>query len=91
MDLSSLVLSEAGQKENTSTKTEAEFCFTCSIKGLFGLKEIESISQHLEQSKTEKNNSSKAFREKLMKRVAGQVEAKLFQAQVLKNCVFREI
>ena len=86
VDLSSLASLEDEQEGNTSSSTEAGFCFTCSIKGLFGSKEVESISQHLE-SKTEKNNSSKVFRKKLMKRVVGQVEAKLFQAQVLKNCV----
>ena len=50
VDLSSLASLEDEQEENTSSKTEAEFCFTCSVKGLFGFKEIESINQHLEQS-----------------------------------------
>ena len=87
VDLSSLALSEAEQEENTNSSTEAEFCFTCSVKEWLGIQEIENISQHLEQSKTGKNNTSKVFREKLMKRVAGQVEVKLYQAQFLKNCV----
>ena len=90
VNLSSLALLETEQEKDTNASTQADFCFTCSDKEQLKFKEIESLKL-LNQSQTQKKNLSTVFREKLMKRVAGQVEVKLFQAQFLKNCVIGNI
>lgn len=73
-DLSSLAL----KKERASKITEGGFCFTCFGKNVFGFSEIKETTKTLQ---------SKSFKEKLQKRVIGQIESKLFQVGIHKACV----
>ena len=74
VDLSSLDL----EKESGSrSDTEGEFCFTCSVRKIFGFGEIKETALAVQ---------SKAFKEKLQKRVIGQIESKIFQTKVLRAC-----
>ena len=69
------------KKSGAPKDTAAEFCFSCFVKGGFGLGEIKETAQEIQ---------SKAFMEKLKKRVIGQIESKIFQAQVLRACVTQD-
>ena len=74
MDLSSLDLEEISP---SSEDTTAKFCFSCSIKEIFGFGELKETTQALQ---------SKTFMDKLRKRVIGQIESKIFQTKVLQAC-----
>ena len=75
VDISSL----ASEKKSGSPKdTTAEFCFTCSVKGIFGFGEVKETARAIQ---------TKAFMEKLTKRVIGQIESKIFQTKMLRACV----
>ena len=69
------------KKSGAPKDTAAEFCFSCFVKGGFGLGEIKETAQEIQ---------SKAFMKKLKKRVIGQIESKIFQAQVLRACVTQD-
>ena len=73
VDLSSLSLKESSLKK----KTEGGFCFNCILQK-FGFGEIKETVQTLQ---------SKAFKQKLQKRVIGQIQAKIYQTQMLRACV----
>ena len=64
-------------KGSKTIKTVAEFCFTCFFKKNYGFEELKEAADAVQ---------SKAFREKLQKRVIGQIESKLFQTKVLRAC-----
>ena len=69
------------KKSGAPKDTAAEFCFSCFVKGGFGFGEIKETAQEIQ---------SKAFMKKLKKRVIGQIESKIFQAQVLRACVTQD-
>ena len=73
VNLSSLDLEENGSRKDTTAK----FCFSCSIKEVFGFRELKETSQTLQ---------SKTFMDKLRKRVIGQIESKIFQTKALRAC-----
>ena len=75
VDISPLASEE---KSGSSKDSTAEFCFTCSVKGIFGLGEVKETARAIQ---------SKAFMEKLKKRVIGQIESKIFQTKMLRACV----
>ena len=74
VDLSSLSLEESSSKK----KTEGEFCFSCVFKKAFGFGEMQETAQTLQH---------KAFKEKLQKRVIGQIESKIYQTKILRACI----
>ena len=74
VDLSSLDLEEISP---SSEDTTATFCFSCSIKEVFGFGELKETAQAIR---------SKTFMDKLRKRVIGQIESKIFQTKVLHAC-----
>ena len=76
-DISSLAL----KKERSSKITEGGFCFTCFGQDFFGSKEINETAKALQ---------SKTFKEKLQKRVIGQIESKLFQTRSLRACITKD-
>ena len=68
----------AEQNAEDNIKTEAEFCVSCIDAGSNSTRAMKSaIDQALTQS----------FKEKLQKRVIGQIENKIFQTQALSACV----
>ncbi|MDE0092444.1 MAG: hypothetical protein OXN83_04060 [Oligoflexia bacterium] len=69
-------LSSLAKEENS--ETEGEFCFTCSIEKLLGFGEIKETAGAVQ---------SKVFKDKLQKRVIGQIESKIFQAKILQACL----
>ena len=73
VDISSLSLKEKAKK-----KTVAEFCFTCFFTQNYGFSEMKEAADATQ---------SKVFREKLQKRVIGQIESKVFQTEMLRACV----
>ena len=73
VDISSLSL-----KEKSKKKTVAEFCFTCFFTKNYGFEEVKEAASAAQ---------SKVFREKLQKRVIGQIESKVFQTEMLRACV----
>ena len=75
MDISPLASEEKSGSPKDST---AEFCFTCSVKGIFRFGEVKETARAIQ---------SKAFMEKLKKRVIGQIESKIFQTKMLRACV----
>ena len=75
MDLSS-INSKLGEEEST----EAKLCSTCSSEET-GLKEIKEITQVGQEEN---------FKSQLQKRVTGQVITKIYQAQILRACLYIE-
>ena len=65
-------------KENKTIKTVAEFCFTCFFTRNYGFEEVKEAADTAQ---------TKVFREKLQKRVIGQIESKVFQTEMLRACV----
>ena len=63
-------------------KTVAEFCFTCFFKKNYGFEELKEAADATQ---------SKAFREKLQKRVIDQIESRISQAETLhRACVKKD-
>ena len=73
VDISSLSFKEKAKK-----KTVAEFCFTCFFTKNYGFEEVKEAASAAQ---------TKVFREKLQKRVIGQIESKVFQTEMLRSCV----
>ena len=73
VDISSLSVKEKAKK-----KTVAEFCFTCFFTQNYGFEEVKEAASAIQ---------TKVFREKLQKRVIGQIESKVFQTEMLRACV----
>lgn len=65
-------------KESKTIKTVAEFCFTCFFTKNYGFEEVKEASDTMK---------SKSFREKLQQRVIGQIESRLYRAEILGACV----
>ena len=73
---------DLSQLEDSST--EADFCINCTInkvKNFLGLRDTQK-NLNLEDKK-----KAKEFKQKLKKRVIGQVSARIFQMKKLKSCV----
>lgn len=77
-DLSSLSFSE---EKDSKKKTEGEFCFSCLISKAFSFGEMKQTSQATQ---------SKVFREKLQKQVIGQIQSKIYQTQLIRNCILEK-
>ena len=78
VDISSVKL----HQENKTIKTVAEFCFTCFFKKNYGFEEVKEAADATQ---------SKAFREKLQKRVIDQIESRISQTETLhRACVKKD-
>ena len=75
-DLSSL-------KFEQSLQSEGGFCFSCKVKNIWNVN-FEPLKQSAEALQL------KEFREKLRKRVTGQVSAKLFKIRLLRVCLEKD-
>ena len=64
-----------------TNKTEGSFCVTCSVRRIFGFEQIREVAVPVQ---------IQAFKEKLKKRVLGQIESKIFQTQILKACIKKD-
>ena len=73
-DLSSL------EFEN-SRQSEGGFCFSCKVKDIWNFEPLKQSAEALQLKK---------FREKLRKRVVGQVSAKLFKIRLLRVCLEKD-
>ena len=71
-------ISSLSEETSLEKKTEGEFCFSCIFTNPFGFGEMQETAQTLQ---------TKVFREKLQKRVIGQIESKIYQIQSLQACV----
>ena len=72
--------------------TQAGFCITCGVKSLLGFDGSQALQEtgavlKAEVFESKAPETEKIFREKLQKRVIGQVSAKLFQTQKLRACL----
>lgn len=73
-DISSLAL----HNKSSSKNTEGRFCSTCFESNSFGVFKIQDTMKSLQ---------TKPFKDKLQKRVIGQIESKLFQVEMHKACI----
>ena len=71
-------LSSLEKIKPSGENTTATFCFSCSIKKIFGFGELKETAQAMQ---------SKTFMDKLQKRVIGQIKSKIFQTKMLRACV----
>ena len=71
-------LSSLSEKQES---TSGEFCFLCPLQNLLGFKEIKQATTLTQ---------SEIFKQKLQKRVIGQIETKIFQTQMLKACISKD-
>lgn len=72
------ISSVKSHKKIKIVKTVAEFCFTYFFTKNYGLEEVKEAADAMQ---------SKAFREKLQKRVIGQIESRLYRSEMLGACV----
>ena len=74
-------LSSLSEESSLDKKTEGKFCFSCIVTKAFSFGEIKKVDQAV---------LSKAFREKLQKRVIGQIQSKIYQTRLIQKCIKRD-
>ena len=75
---------DLSQLEDSSSKTEADFCIGCAFNKVKNFLGITDIQKSLSPKDIEHAGE---FRQKLQKRVIGQISARIFQMKKLKACV----